>query len=1163
MSHRIKNRAMKVCILTERMRLGFGVDLVVDEQARRLLRLGYEVVVVVIHGDLIQPRREYKLVIISRIMAVGDIGSEVQMRRILSRCKVDADLWILHTPPFYDWAKYLEGPVILVEHGAPPGHFFPPHVARQVDSTVERRLTEIYSLLRPCDAIVSISNSIHAWLPKTVQPFSSVIHHGCDHYAQVSSDEAFTLRNRLGIGSDECMILWVGRMQLANDEQPYKGFQELLALIPLVRRQVENVRFVLVGRVSDKDKYKIEDYGVTVLANQSSEELARAYAAADVFINLARWEGFNLALLEAQSQGTPVVAYDLGPHPEVVRHNETGLLVKTPRDFFESVVKISTDRPLREKLAARARTFARDFTWDKSVAELVKVITACTSSDLPRNDVAALRRGAAFAKPPDVQPPAHVRDILKLDDRDFLTMACMTLLTQTPDLTDKASWLRQLRRGVSKRTVLLQIADFANARGIGRNVPGLRATLLIARAIQPFRRIVARREPVHWSGVATTSKEFTAAKAPKSVAELLALYDEEFVRSAYLTVLGRPADAGGLAAYLEHVRSGADRAELLVALATSSEGQQLDPRRIRGLVEIVEASQRRRASFHARLISGAHRLRAASLPINRVLGRRRKILAEREDMRRQIGPVDSQQSVLAAEFRKFRTTLESVADDIRSFENVAERLGALEVKIGARRADVQVLQESLFAAPSSVGRSSGTPVTTPLTTFRLGPSHVALIAPGALLDPGALPRLAQAARVSNSDILFGNEFERLDKPPFQRLRIHGPFSHDAFLRSPDLGGVIAVHKSLIAQTQWSQTVALTGQVALQLVALAHTVTHVPATLSERKRSDITASRPTIADMRTYLDRIGRRALIAEDGAAGFDVRFPNISEWKAAIIVMQGDDDGEQSLVNIRANTAPHRYHLVQVRPSESSDVDNELSPALSQHPTVLTFHRDMPYGEKINEAVRRAPAECNLVVVMDGGVSPTASDWLERLAESALLCGVGAVAPMTLYPSGQIRHAGMAVGFGRPCAYVSRFVCSDDIDGGGQDVELDRLNGMREVSIVSHHCMVFRRSVFHEQGRFEKALGQEATDIEFCCRLHCAGLSVVVDGRIVMIQPDPAPRWARSVPSEDLLALWIKHSHFLAGPDRFWNPSQAVASSGAHDITGIRTVRLPPLEDR
>ena len=45
---------------------------------------------------------------------------------------------------------------------------------------------------------------------------------------------------------------------------------------------------------------------------ESAEEIAKVYAASDVFVSPSAMETFGMALAEAQACGTPVVAFDVG-----------------------------------------------------------------------------------------------------------------------------------------------------------------------------------------------------------------------------------------------------------------------------------------------------------------------------------------------------------------------------------------------------------------------------------------------------------------------------------------------------------------------------------------------------------------------------------------------------------------------------------------------------------------------------------------------------------------------------------------------------------------------------------------------------------------------------------------------------------------------------------
>ena len=67
--------------------------------------------------------------------------------------------------------------------------------------------------------------------------------------------------------------------------------------------------------------------------------------------------------------------------------------------------------------------------------------------------------------------------------------------------------------------------------------------------------------------------EFGAPLDAAVLAELLACDDYPFIRRAYWSLLGREPDPGGLANYLDRLRSGTPKLQVLSELANSSEGQ--------------------------------------------------------------------------------------------------------------------------------------------------------------------------------------------------------------------------------------------------------------------------------------------------------------------------------------------------------------------------------------------------------------------------------------------------------------------------------------------------------------------------------------------------------------------------------------------------------------
>ena len=99
----------------------------------------------------------------------------------------------------------------------------------------------------------------------------------------------------------------------------------------MVKREIADARLIIVGKHTFPDYSKrlreMADDSVIFAEHVPDEELPLYYAACDVYATGTMWEGFNLPLVEAQACGKPVVAFDIGAHPEVVEGDKTGLLV--------------------------------------------------------------------------------------------------------------------------------------------------------------------------------------------------------------------------------------------------------------------------------------------------------------------------------------------------------------------------------------------------------------------------------------------------------------------------------------------------------------------------------------------------------------------------------------------------------------------------------------------------------------------------------------------------------------------------------------------------------------------------------------------------------------------------------------------------------------------
>ncbi|MFW5469320.1 glycosyltransferase family 4 protein [Knoellia sp. CPCC 206435] len=109
------------------------------------------------------------------------------------------------------------------------------------------------------------------------------------------------------------------------------------------------------------------------LGRQSGADLARAYAAFDVFVHTGTRETFGQTLQEAAASGVPVVAPARGGPLDVVDHGRTGLLFDpdVPGSLHQHVDALVGDGTWRAALGAAAEQAVRGRSWESLTTQLV------------------------------------------------------------------------------------------------------------------------------------------------------------------------------------------------------------------------------------------------------------------------------------------------------------------------------------------------------------------------------------------------------------------------------------------------------------------------------------------------------------------------------------------------------------------------------------------------------------------------------------------------------------------------------------------------------------------------------------------------------------------------------------------------------------------------
>jgi glycosyltransferase involved in cell wall biosynthesis/predicted metal-dependent phosphoesterase TrpH len=164
----------------------------------------------------------------------------------------------------------------------------------------------------------------------------------------------------------EVRVLYAGRLTIE------KGVDLLAESFERARRRDLRLHLLLAGGGPEEDALR-DRLGphATFLGWLAGEDLARAYASADVFLFCSRTDTFGQVILEAQASGLPVVAVDAGGPSSLIRDRETGLLCPPdPEALADAVVELAASPVLRRRLAGPALSAARARSWRGALGEL-------------------------------------------------------------------------------------------------------------------------------------------------------------------------------------------------------------------------------------------------------------------------------------------------------------------------------------------------------------------------------------------------------------------------------------------------------------------------------------------------------------------------------------------------------------------------------------------------------------------------------------------------------------------------------------------------------------------------------------------------------------------------------------------------------------------------
>lgn len=172
------------------------------------------------------------------------------------------------------------------------------------------------------------------------------------------------MRARLLNGRDPNSLLCIFVGRLANEKR-------VDLLVDAARLPGVSLTIIGDGALRAELETMFADTDVYFTGYLIGDELAQAFASADVFAFTGENETFGQVIQEAMASGLPAVVVDSGGAPDVIEAGITGMTAEPSPSDFAAAIQYLRDHPaIRRQMSRKAREIAEQRPWSVLMAQV-------------------------------------------------------------------------------------------------------------------------------------------------------------------------------------------------------------------------------------------------------------------------------------------------------------------------------------------------------------------------------------------------------------------------------------------------------------------------------------------------------------------------------------------------------------------------------------------------------------------------------------------------------------------------------------------------------------------------------------------------------------------------------------------------------------------------
>jgi sugar transferase (PEP-CTERM/EpsH1 system associated) len=232
-------------------------------------------------------------------------------------------------------------------------------------------------ICRLADRVVAVSEADKRALQRLVPGLEvAVVPNGVD--TEFYNDQFPMTNDQLKFGHwdldiGHCSLVFTGKMDFRPNVDAVLWFCH--EVLPLVRRQMPEVRFYIVGQSPHRRVLRLADDPAVTVTGYVDDVRPYIAGACVYVVPLRMGGGTRLKVLEAMAMGKPIVSTSLGCEGfEGLESDQELYLADAPEEFAQRVIELLGDTSQRERLGQAARRFVEEHSdWRLIVPKLERL----------------------------------------------------------------------------------------------------------------------------------------------------------------------------------------------------------------------------------------------------------------------------------------------------------------------------------------------------------------------------------------------------------------------------------------------------------------------------------------------------------------------------------------------------------------------------------------------------------------------------------------------------------------------------------------------------------------------------------------------------------------------------------------------------------------------